>query len=242
MYTLFISDLHLDGSHPAAIDQFESFLAGPARSAEALYILGDLFESWIGDDDDDPDRLRVCRALRALSDAGIACHVGHGNRDFLLGQGFERRTGCRILADPTVIERYGERVLLTHGDALCIGDLSYQRLRSVVRDPDWQRRFMRLSLATRRTLADAARAGSRAHTGMVAADIMDASESAVVDVLRACGLRTLVHGHTHRPGVHEFLVSGAPARRYVLGAWYEQGSFLRWDADGFELLTLPRTQ
>lgn len=240
MYTLFISDLHLDGAHAAAIEQFEAFLAGPARGAEALYILGDLFESWIGDDDDDPDRSRVCRALRALTEAGVACHVGHGNRDFLLGRGFEQRTGCRILPDPTVVERYGSRVLLTHGDALCTEDVSYQRLRSVVRDPGWQRRFMRLPLATRRTLADAARAGSRAHTGMVAADIMDASESAVVDVLRASGLRTLVHGHTHRPGVHEFLVAGEPARRYVLGAWYEQGSFLRWDATGFELLTLPR--
>lgn len=240
MYTLFISDLHLDGIHPEAIGQFESFLDGPARGAEALYILGDLFESWIGDDDDDPFRERVCRALRALGEAGVACHVAHGNRDFLLGHGFEQRTGCRILGDPTVVERYGERVLLTHGDALCTGDVFYQRLRSTVRDPAWQRRFMRLPLATRRTLADAARAGSRAHTGMVAADIMDASESAVVDVLRSSGLRTLVHGHTHRPGVHEFLVAGVPARRYVLGAWYEQGSFLRWDADGFELLTLPR--
>ena len=240
MSTLFISDLHLDGSHPAAIAQFESFLAGPARAAEALYILGDLFESWVGDDDDDSDRLRVCKALRELSGAGVACHVCHGNRDFLLGPGFEQRTGCRLLADPTIIERYGERVLLTHGDALCTGDTSYQLLRSVVRDPTWQRRFLRLSLATRRLLADAARDGSRTHTGMVTPDIMDASEAAVVEVLRACQLRTLIHGHTHRPGVHEFTLDGAPARRFVLGAWYEQGSFLRWDAHGFELATLPR--
>jgi UDP-2,3-diacylglucosamine hydrolase len=238
--TLFISDLHLDGANPAAIAQFEAFLSGPARAAEALYILGDLFESWVGDDDDDPDRLRVCQALRQLSAAGIACHVCHGNRDFLLGAGFAARTGCRILADPVIIERYGERVLLTHGDLLCTGDTSYQRLRSVVRDPAWQRRFLRLPLATRRMLADAARDGSRAHTGMVTADIMDASEAAVNDVLRACRLRTLIHGHTHRPGVHEFNLDGAPARRYVLGAWYEQGSYLRWDARGFELLTLPR--
>jgi UDP-2,3-diacylglucosamine hydrolase len=238
--TLFISDLHLDGANPAAIAQFEAFLAGPARAAEALYILGDLFESWVGDDDDDPDRLRVCQALQQLSGAGIACHVCHGNRDFLLGAGFAERTGCRILTDPVIIERYGERVLLTHGDLLCTGDTSYQRLRSVVRDPGWQRRFLRLPLATRRMLADAARDGSRAHTGMVAADIMDASEAAVNDVLRACRLRTLIHGHTHRPGVHEFNLDGAPALRYVLGAWYEQGSYLRWDALGFELMTLPR--
>lgn len=240
MSTLFVSDLHLDAAFPAAISQFESFLQGPARSAAALYILGDLFETWVGDDDDDPQRGRVCAALRALSAAGVACHVCHGNRDFLLGAGFEQRTGCRILADPTVVDLYGEKVLLTHGDALCTADLAYQRLRSVVRSGDWQRRFMRLPLATRRLLADAARAGSRAHTGMVAADIMDASDEAIIDVLRACAVRTLIHGHTHRPGVHEFLVDGTTAHRIVLGAWYEQGSCLRWDQNGYELVALPR--
>ena len=238
MSTLFVSDLHLDAAFPAAITQFESFLSGLARDAEALYILGDLFESWVGDDDDDPERARVCAALRSLTDAGVACHVCHGNRDFLLAQGFERRTGCRLLADPTIIELYGERVLLTHGDALCTGDSAYQRLRSVVRTASWQRRFLRLPLTTRRLLADAARAGSRSHTGMVASDIMDASEAAIVEVLRVCQVRTLIHGHTHRPGVHEFSVDGERARRYVLGAWYEQGSFLRCDSRGFEPVAL----
>jgi UDP-2,3-diacylglucosamine hydrolase len=232
--TLLLSDLHLDGSFPEAIAQFESFLSGPAHSAEALYILGDLFESWVGDDDDDPHRERVCRALRALSNAGIACYVCHGNRDFLLAHGFEARTGCRLLPDPTIVENYGERVLLTHGDALCTDDTSYQRLRSTVRATNWQRRFMRLSLATRRLLADAARAGSRDHTGMVAPEIMDANQAAILQVLRACKVRTVVHGHTHRPGSHEFSLDGTPARRHVLGAWYEQGSYLRWDARGFE--------
>ena len=242
MSTLFVSDLHLDGTLPAAIAQFESFLQGPARAAEALYILGDLFESWVGDDDDDPDRARVCTALRALSDAGVACHVCHGNRDFLLATGFEHRTGCRILADPIIVDRYGDRVLLTHGDALCTGDTAYQRLRSVVRTAGWQQRLLRLPLATRRLLAEAARDGSRAHTGMAAADIMDASDDAIVKVLRACQVRTLIHGHTHRPGVHEFTVDGARARRYVLGAWYEQGSFLRWDSRGYELVTVARNE
>ena len=236
--TLLASDLHLDGTQPEAIAQFESFLSGPARQAEALYILGDLFESWVGDDDDDPDRDRVCAALRSLSNDGVACHVCHGNRDFLLATGFEKRTGCRILADPTIVERYGERVLFTHGDALCIDDTAYQRLRNIVRTAPWQRRFMRLSLATRRLMADAARAGSRNHTGMMAADIMDANQTAIVNVLRACQVRTLVHGHTHRPGVHEFTVDGAPARRLVLGAWYEQGSYLSWDARGFESVAI----
>jgi UDP-2,3-diacylglucosamine hydrolase len=239
--TLLASDLHLDGTLPDGIAEFESFLSGPARAAEALYVLGDLFESWVGDDDDDPDRARVCAALRALTRAGVACHVCHGNRDFLLGGGFEQRTGCRILPDPTIVERYGESVLLTHGDALCIDDTSYQRLRSTVRAVPWQRRFMRLPLATRRLLADAARAGSRTHTDITAADIMDANPSAVVSVLRACRVRTMVHGHTHRPALHELTVDGAPARRIVLGAWYEHGSYLRWDEHGFESVALART-
>ena len=238
MNTLLVSDLHLDGTQPAAIAQFESFLAGPACAAEALYILGDLFESWVGDDDDDPDRARVCAALRTLTETGVACHVCHGNRDFLLATGFEQRTGCRILADPTIVERYGERVLLTHGDALCTDDTAYQRLRSTVRSAAWQRRFMRLSLATRRVLADAARTGSRNHTGMTAAEIMDANQAAIVTVLRACQVRTLVHGHTHRPGVHTFTVDGTSAHRYVLGAWYEQGSYLRWDMRGIEAVSV----
>lgn len=240
MSTLFVSDLHLDATRPAAIEQLEAFLQGPARGAEALYILGDLFESWSGDDDDDPERARVCAALRALGEAGIACYACHGNRDFLLATGFERRAGCRIIADPTIIDLYGERVLLTHGDALCTGDHSYQRLRSVVRTAPWQRRFLRLPLATRRSLADAARAGSRAHTGTAAPEIMDASEAAVAAVLRASQVRILIHGHTHRPGIHEFALDGVPARRYVLGAWYEQGSLLRCDRGGYELVTLPR--
>jgi UDP-2,3-diacylglucosamine hydrolase len=241
MSTLFVSDLHLDAALPAAIEQFEAFARGQARGAEALYILGDLFESWVGDDDDDAGRARVCAALRELTAAGVACYACHGNRDFLLATGFEQRSGCRVIDDPTIIDLYGEPVLLTHGDLLCTGDQAYQRLRSVVRTPSWQRRFLRLPLATRRQLADAARAGSRAHTGMAAPEIMDVSEPAVLAALRAAGVRRMIHGHTHRPGVHEFALDGASAHRYVLGAWYEQGSCLRCAPDGYELLTLPRS-
>ena len=241
MSTLFVADLHLDAALPAAITQFQGLLRGPARDADALYILGDLFESWVGDDDDNPARAEVCAALQELSLAGVACYVCHGNRDFLLAEGFEARTGCRIMSDPSVVELYGERVLLTHGDALCTADTAYQSLRSVVRTGAWQRRFLRLPLATRRLLADAARAGSRAHTGLVAPAIMDASEVAVQATLRASGVRTLIHGHTHRPGIHDYLLDGAPARRIVLGAWYEQGSCLVWDHTGYELQVLTRS-
>lgn len=240
MTTLFVSDLHLDSALPAAITQFEQFLSGPARGADVLYLLGDLFESWVGDDDDDGGRERVCTALRAYGGTGVPCYACYGNRDFLLATGFERRSGCRIIEDPTIIDLYGERVLLTHGDALCTDDHAYQRLRSVVRAADWQRRFLRLPLATRRQLSRAAREGSRAHTGFVAPEIMDANEAAVGAVLRASGVRTLIHGHTHRPAVHEFMLDGHLAHRYVLGAWYEQGSYLRCTPGRYELLTLPR--
>jgi len=238
--TLFISDLHLDAEAPDAAEQFVGFLAGPARAAEALYVLGDLFETWVGDDDDDPWRAQICGALRALSDAGVACQVMHGNRDFLLQRGFETRTGCRLLADPTVIELDGERLLLTHGDALCTDDAAYQQLRGVVRRRTWQRRFLDLPLATRHALAGAARAGSRRHTTRVAPTIMDVNPQAVVRAMRATGVRTLIHGHTHRPGVHEFELDGAGARRIVLGAWYEQGSCLEWRDGGYALKELAR--
>jgi len=238
--TLFVSDLHLDALTPAPGEQFRAFLAGRARSAEALYILGDLFESWIGDDDQDPYREQICAALAQLTASGVPCYVMHGNRDFLLGQGFEARTGARIIEDPLLVELYGEAVLLTHGDALCTADHAYQRLRALVRQDRWQQRFLALSLPVRRALAARARAGSRQHVSYTAADIMDADGSAVLAVMRACGVKTLVHGHTHRPAVHALELDGAPARRIVLGDWHQHGSCLRWDSYGFSLEELPR--
>ena len=184
---------------------------------------------------------RSARRLRQLSQSGVPCYVMHGNRDFLLQQGFEQRSGARLLADPVLIDLYGERVLLTHGDALCTADRSYQLLRGVVRNPRWQRRFLRCRCSVRRALAEQARAGSRRHTRHTAADIMDVDAAAVHAAMRACGVRLLVHGHTHRPAVHEFELDGAPARRIVLGAWHEQGSCLSVAARcGFRLEALPR--
>ncbi|HEX4025273.1 MAG TPA: UDP-2,3-diacylglucosamine diphosphatase [Steroidobacteraceae bacterium] len=240
MTTLFVSDLHLDAAAPEAGTQFLEFLEQRARDAEALYILGDLFETWVGDDDDEPYRDRICAALARLTGHGIPCYVMHGNRDFLLGHGFEARSGARLLADPVIADLYGEAVLLTHGDALCSADGAYQRLRGVVRAPRWQRRFLRLPLPLRRALAEQARSGSRRHTGRVDYDIMDADAGAVIAAMRACGVRTLVHGHTHRPAVHELVLDGQPARRIVLGAWHEHGSCLAWDAAGFRLERLSR--
>jgi UDP-2,3-diacylglucosamine hydrolase len=240
MARLFVSDVHLDGSAPEATGQFLEFLAGTAASAEALYILGDLFEAWVGDDDEDPDKERVCRGLRELSARGVACFALHGNRDFLLGGGFCARSGCRLLPDPVVALIDRERVLLTHGDALCTDDHSYQELRSVVRSRAWQRRFLALPRAHRELLADEARAGSRQHVARTVPEIMDVNPGAVAAAFRATQVRRMIHGHTHRPGVHQIEIDGAPVRRMVLGAWYEQGSYLSCERGEYQLRELPR--
>ena len=240
MARLFVSDLHLDAVAPQAIEQFLWFLEAHAAHAEALYVLGDLFEAWIGDDDPDAAKERVCAGLRALTRRGIPCFVLHGNRDFLLGAGFCARTGSVLLPDPVVVELDGERVLLTHGDALCTDDHAYQELRSAARDRVWQERFLSLPLAVRERLADRARTGSRAHIARVVPYVMDVNSAAVAAAHRATAARRIVHGHTHRPGVHEMLLEGRPAYRIVLGAWYEQGSYLYCDAGRYELRELPR--
>jgi UDP-2,3-diacylglucosamine hydrolase len=240
MARLFVSDVHLDAAAPQATEQFLAFLSAEAAAAEALYILGDLFEAWVGDDDEEPSNERVCRALLDLTASGVACFALHGNRDFLLGAGFCQRSGCRLLPDPVIAQLGGERVLLTHGDALCTDDHPYQELRSIVRDSAWQQRFLALPRAHREQLADEARAGSRRHTSRTVPYIMDVNAQAVTAAFRATGVRRMVHGHTHRPGVHDLEVDGEPAQRIVLGAWYEQGSFLRYERGRFELRALPR--
>jgi len=237
---LFVSDVHLDAGTDGATDQFLDFLRTHAARAEALYILGDLFEAWIGDDDPEPEKGRILNGLNELTRDGVECFVLHGNRDFLLGEAFARRTGCRLLPDPIVADFDGERVLVTHGDALCIDDHAYQELRTTVRAAAWQRRFLALPVASREGLAHQARAGSRAHTARSVPNIMDANEVAVAAAMRATDVRRIIHGHTHRPCVHEMLLDGAPAYRIVLGAWYEQGSYLSYEAGRYELRELPR--
>ena len=238
--TLFISDLHLDTRRPAVTDLFLDFLAGlePARCA-GLYVLGDLFEAWIGDDNDDAHDLRVIASLRDTTARGIPVRVMHGNRDFLLGEGFAHATGCTLLADPTVIELDGEPTLLMHGDTLCTDDTEYQQFRALVRNPAWQQQFLAKPIAERRAIAANLRETSRQRTGEKAAYIMDVNPQAVEATLRAHGVRRLIHGHTHRPAVHDLSIDGEPAQRIVLGDWYEQGSVLRCDAGGLRLETLP---
>jgi UDP-2,3-diacylglucosamine hydrolase len=238
--TLFISDLHIDASRPAITDQFLSFLSGEAASADALYILGDLFESWVGDDAADSAQAAALSGLRALTSGGVPCFVMHGNRDFLLGARFCEMSGAELLPDPLIVTLYGEPVLVMHGDALCTDDRAYQRLRATVRDLDWQRQFQALPIAARRALAGAARVGSQAHTTAVEYAVTDVNATSVATALRAAGTATLLHGHTHRPAIHPLEVDGRACTRIVLGDWYDQGSLLRWDRDGPELVSLPR--
>jgi UDP-2,3-diacylglucosamine hydrolase len=237
---LFISDLHIDSSRPAIIEQFLNFLSTEALQAEALYILGDLFESWVGDDAADSAQSAAITGLRSLTSHGVPCFVMHGNRDFLLAEQFCRSSGAELLPDPLIITLYGEPVLVMHGDALCTDDRAYQRLRATVRDSDWQRRFLALSIASRQALAGAARVGSKAHTAAVEYAITDVNADSVAMALRGAGTSTLLHGHTHRPAIHALQVDGRPCTRIVLGDWYDQGSLLRWDHNGPELKSLAR--
>ena len=239
MATLFISDLHLDATRPDTTRQFLGFLDTVARRAAALYILGDLFEAWIGDDDPDPAQRVIVDALRGCTQAGVPCFVMHGNRDFLLGQRFAQETGTRIIADGTRIELSGDACLLMHGDTLCTDDHSYQRLRRIVRQPLVQWTVRHLPLRQRQRLAGRLRAGSRMHTQATAPEIMDVNAEAVRETFRATGVRNLIHGHTHRPAIHELDVDGARCRRIVLGAWHERGSVLTWDERGPRLEAWP---
>jgi UDP-2,3-diacylglucosamine hydrolase len=237
---LFISDLHIDAARPAINEQFLEFLQTEAQGAAALYILGDLFESWIGDDAPDSAQSVAISGLRRLTDSGVPCFVMHGNRDFLLSRQFCAMSGARLLPDPLIITLYGVPVLVMHGDALCTDDRAYQRLRATVRDADWQRQFLALSVESRRALAGAARAGSQAHTAAMEHAITDVNADSVAMALRAAGTSTLLHGHTHRPAIHALEVDGRPRTRIVLGDWYDQGSMLRWDQEGPELRSLAR--
>jgi UDP-2,3-diacylglucosamine hydrolase len=235
--TLLISDLHLDPSRPAMLDAFERLLAGPARDAEALYILGDLFEAWVGDDEDGELADRVAVAIRALADRGVPAAFQHGNRDFLLGQAYAARCGMRLLAEAAVETVGGMPTLLMHGDSLCVDDLAYQAFRRQVRDPAWQRQFLARPLAERRAFAAAARSESARHAAGAAPVLMDVQPEAVAAAMQAAGVLRLVHGHTHRPAWHAFGIDGRMGSRCVLPDWYEEAAGVWIDANGARFAT-----
>jgi UDP-2,3-diacylglucosamine hydrolase len=236
--SLFISDLHLDPARPAATAAFLRFLAGEARDAARLYILGDLFEFWIGDDDDAPLARAVVDALAAYAATGRECRVMRGNRDFLLGPRFCEATGTRLLGDYERIVLFGRPVLLTHGDLLCTDDTRYLQLRNELRSAEWQRAFLARPLAERRQIASDLRALSAAEIAAKDEYIMDVNRQAVERTMRAHDVTLLLHGHTHRPAVHRFELDGREAERIVLGAWYHEPSIVRWTAAGYELTPL----
>ncbi|HET6725037.1 MAG TPA: UDP-2,3-diacylglucosamine diphosphatase [Gammaproteobacteria bacterium] len=239
MTTAFVSDLHLDARRPEVTTLFREFLANEARTLDGLYILGDLFEAWIGDDDPDPHNGVVRQDLAALTAAGVPAWFMHGNRDFLVGDAFSRETGVQLLDDPIVVDLYGTSTLLTHGDALCTDDVDYQTFRATVRNPAWQQAFLSQPVDARRRLAAQARAESQRQQSGKSMDIMDVNQGEVVKMMRDHGVTRMIHGHTHRPDTHQFAVDGVQYTRIVLGDWYEQGSILRCDESGCELQQLP---
>jgi UDP-2,3-diacylglucosamine hydrolase len=240
MTTLFISDLHLEAKQPEIGVQFLSFLAGEAREAEALYILGDLFEVWLGDDDPNPYYGEMKLALRELSDTGVPVYFMHGNRDFAIGADFAAETGLAILDDPTVVDLYGEKVLLCHGDSLCTDDVHYQQVRAMTRNPEWLTMMLAKTIEERIAFAVQSRKESMERGESLNDEIMDVNQDAVAAALDERGVEVMLHGHTHRPAVHSLDLGDRTATRIVLGDWYEQGSVVRWDDEGPRLEVIPR--
>lgn len=232
---LLISDLHLEEGRPDITQAFLGLLNGRARNAESLYILGDFFEAWIGDDAMSPFQRSICQALRALSDSGTRVFLMHGNRDFMIGKAFCKAAGCTLLKDPSVVHFNGEPVLLMHGDSLCTRDEAYMRMRRYLRHPLTRWVLRHLPLSTRHKLARKLRSESRAQTRMKANDIVDVTPHEVPRVMTESGVKTLIHGHTHRPAVHDVQLGETTAQRIVLGDWDREGWLLQIDESGFHL-------
>ena len=233
MSTLFISDLHLEDARPEPSGWLTAFLEGPAQSADAVYILGDLFEYWIGDDALSPTARELASATHRLASQGLPIHFMHGNRDFLLGDHYADLAGFTLLPETVVVDLYGEPTLLLHGDTLCTDDHQYQAFRAQSRTPQWQAAVLSRSVEERLALAKSARDASAAHMESAAMQIMDVNEDAVRKAFAEHGVRRMIHGHTHRPAVHEYELGDAgKAQRIVLADWYEKGSYLEVDAAG----------
>ena len=234
---LFASDVHLSAHRPGAVAAFAEFLAGPVRQADRLYLLGDVFDLWLGDDDGRAPHPEVEAALAETVAAGVPVDLIRGNHDFLLGDTFAGRTGCRLVDEPLVIEAMDERAVLLHGDTLCTRDVDYQAFRRYARDPGNQRAFLARPIEERAREAAKIRATSSSRTRLKPEDIMDVTGDEVVRVLSECGATRMIHGHTHRPAVHELELATGPATRIVLGDWYDRGTVLVWDEAGCRLVS-----
>jgi UDP-2,3-diacylglucosamine hydrolase len=235
MATLFIADLHLSEEQPELTGQFLDFLHGPARDADALYILGDLFEAWLGDDLIPPFVQPILQALHALSDRGTAVYLMHGNRDFLLGREFCAQSGCTLLEEPAIIDLHGTPTLLMHGDLLCSDDHAYLALREQLRRPEWIAEFLAKPATERIAFARALRQRSRQESGQKSEQIMDTNPTTVSETMQRHGVSQLIHGHTHRPAQHRMTQGGKTAWRHVLPDWQTRAGVLLCDADGCRL-------
>ncbi len=228
--SFFISDLHLCPTRPAITGVFFDFLRGPAAQADALYILGDLFEYWAGDDDDTPFNQSIVAALKEYSGRGIPLYLMHGNRDFLIGEQFAAATGAKLLQDPTLLDLYGIPTLLLHGDTLCTDDVKYIAFRTKVRDPAYQQQFLAQPLAARKQIIAGLRAENAGEKQQKSETIMDVVAATVDAVFRRHGYPRMIHGHTHRPALHHHAVDDKSCERWVLADWYDRGSYLLCDA------------
>ncbi|MFO1205266.1 MAG: UDP-2,3-diacylglucosamine diphosphatase [Burkholderiales bacterium] len=238
MSTHFISDLHLCRERPEINALFFRFLRERVPGSDALYILGDLFEYWAGDDDlGDPLHAGIGDALRQTSDSGVPLYFMHGNRDFLVGDKFARATGVALLRDPTVVDLYGTPTLLMHGDTLCTDDVKYQAFRAQVRDPAWQRDFLSKPLAVRKAIIENVREQSAREMKEKPPEIMDVNADTVVEAFLQSGCLRIIHGHTHRPAHHVHEVDGKSCERWVLTDWYQQGGWLEVSEAGWRALT-----
>ncbi|MDR1349820.1 MAG: UDP-2,3-diacylglucosamine diphosphatase [Zoogloeaceae bacterium] len=238
----FVSDLHLSSRTPGAAGMFKTLLAKCARAGNRLYTLGDLFEIWVGDDDDDPFNLSIVAALDQARQRGLAVFLLHGNRDFLIGAQFAARTGVTLLPDPYVLSLPEQRFVLSHGDSLCADDAEYQAFRAQTRAPDWQAAFLRKPLPERRAFAEQLRAQSEVAKNGKSACLMDLNPIATDDFLRQHGYATFIHGHTHKPACHDHLVDGVHVERRVLADWSEtHGETLVWDGQTLRREPLSRT-
>ena len=231
--TLLLSDLHLAPERTAAVAAFHAFARGPAREAAAVYVMGDLFDAWIGDDQRrEPFAQAIVKSLRGVSDAGVPLYIARGNRDFLLGDAFAQAAGATLLQEQTIVELGGTMTLLSHGDEFCTDDVGYQRYRALSRDPDHQRRLLRLPYRLRRWIAAWLRRGSRAATARKPESILDVNAAAIECTFRRLDVPRMIHGHTHRPARHRTIVDGTPRERLVLADWDDRGYFLEIDSNG----------
>ncbi|EOV0101819.1 TPA: UDP-2,3-diacylglucosamine diphosphatase [Vibrio vulnificus] len=239
MTTLFISDLHLTPSRTDITECFVQFMRNEAVNAEALYVLGDLFEFWIGDEDCTPFAERIRNEFKALTTSGVPVYFIQGNRDFLLGQRFCRETGITLLDDVCTIDLYGEKVVILHGDTLCIDDLKYQEFRKTVHQPWLQWIFKRIPWFIKKQIVAKVQSGVRDDKQHKSLEIMDVNQQEVTQVMSQFCVKLMIHGHTHRPNIHHFEHDNLPLTRIVLGDWYSQGSVLKVTADGYSLEQRP---